>query len=269
MAELIVNGAPPAAVYAGSTPATAVYYGSTIIWNASPSTPAARTFRLKYTTGTVPTSTSYWTVTPVSTSGGIYDITSTRTTDMSVSDYDHLLPSDDQITEVLSHGDCSGVTNFYKLFQYLPNLTHVCSLSFPDATTVQNLFSNCTNLTTVDGFSAGSALVNTNSMFQECNSLTAAPLFDTSHVTNIRYMFKGCSVITALPQYNFSSVEQCAYAFAYTYLVESGALALYNQLSANTITDSTSETFKNCGSNTVAGAAELAQIPSSWGGTGA
>lgn len=53
---------------------------------------------------------------------------------------------------------------------------------------------------------------------------------------------------------------------------ESGILAAYNYLSSiSTISTSTSTAlcFADCGSNTVTGAAELAQIPSSWGGTGA
>lgn len=230
---------------------------------------AARTLRLKYSTGTTPASSANWTVTTVSAYHGLYDITSTRTTDMSVNSSADALPSYASITEVVGQGDCSGVTNCYKLFDHCTSLTRVCSLSFQDATTVQNLFSDCTSLTTVDGFSAGSALVNTNSMFLNCTALTAAPLFDTSHVTNIRYMLNTCSSITSLPQYNVSSVEQCAAAFTNTLLVSGGALALYNQLKTNTIYDSTSRTFFNCGSDTVTGAAELAQIPSSWGGTAA
>lgn len=50
--------------------------------------------------------------------------------------------------------------------------------------------------------------------------------------------------------------------------VKSGILNAYNYLSS-TVTTYNNMTFKNCGSNTVTGAAELAQIPSSWGGTGA
>jgi hypothetical protein len=52
--------------------------------------------------------------------------------------------------------------------------------------------------------------------------------------------------------------------------VQSGALALYQQASTQTTPPSEYyNTFYNCGSNTTTGAAELAQIPSSWGGTGA
>jgi len=71
-------------------------------------------------------------------------------------------------------------------------------------------------------------------------------LFDTSKVTDIRGMLYQ------------------------SYNVQSGALALYQQASSQDIPPSQhSQTFYNCGSNTTTGAAELAQIPSDWGGTGA
>jgi len=50
--------------------------------------------------------------------------------------------------------------------------------------------------------------------------------------------------------------------------VESGALALYQQASTQTRPPSShTYCFRSCGSDTTTGAAELAQIPSSWGGT--
>jgi hypothetical protein len=52
--------------------------------------------------------------------------------------------------------------------------------------------------------------------------------------------------------------------------VQSGALALYQQMSTQTTQPTVyGDCFTNCGSNTTTGAAELAQIPASWGGTGA
>jgi len=59
------------------------------------------------------------------------------------------------------------------------------------------------------------------------------------------------------------------YMFGGQYNVESGALALYNKFAAANWQGSHTYTFRNCGRNTNTGAAELAQIPSSWGGTGA
>jgi hypothetical protein len=48
--------------------------------------------------------------------------------------------------------------------------------------------------------------------------------------------------------------------------VETGILDAYNSLAARNLPNEEyyHHCFKNCGSNTVAGAAELAQIPSGW-----
>ena len=69
--------------------------------------------------------------------------------------------------------------------------------------------------------------------------------------------------------FDVSSVSNVEGMFKTTTLVESGALAMYNKLSAlDPLPTYGTGTFENCGSDTVTGAAELAQIPSSWGGTG-
>ena len=49
--------------------------------------------------------------------------------------------------------------------------------------------------------------------------------------------------------------------------VESGALALYTKAAAIGTPYSTTSAFRNCGVATTTGASELAQIPTSWGGT--
>ena len=83
-------------------------------------------------------------------------------------------------------------------------------------------------------------------MFQGCTSLTAVPLFSLPSITSMSAMFKDCTA------------------------VESGALALYQSVSTQANPPSShTGTFTNCGANTVTGSAELAQIPSDWGGTGA
>ena len=90
-----------------------------------------------------------------------------------------------------------------------------------------------------------SGVTNMSNMFKYCTSLTTAPLFDTSSVTNMSQMFDECTN------------------------VETGALALYQQASTQATPPSDHDrTFRHCGSGTVTGTAELAQIPSDWGGTG-
>lgn len=113
-------------------------------------------------------------------------------------------------------------------------------------------------------------------LFTSCNHLTEVALFDTSSATNMGSMFLNCSSLTSIPLFDTSSVTDVSYMFNRCTNVESGALAMYNQFAAlgEQITNKGSASglnslpFYDCGSNTTTGAAELAQIPSSWGGTG-
>jgi len=93
---------------------------------------------------------------------------------------------------------------------------------------------------------------------------------NTTGVTNMTQMFSSCTEISNIPLFDTSSVTNMNYMFVDCYQVQSGALALYQQASTQaTPPSSHTLTFSNCGSYTTTGAAELAQIPSSWGGTGA
>lgn len=102
-------------------------------------------------------------------------------------------------------------------------------------------------------------------MFFSCSSLTSVPLFDTSNVLSMSRTFYGCIALTSIPLFDTSNVTNMYMTFAYCSFVKSGALALYQQAStqSNPPADHT-ECFKNCGSYTTTGAAELAQIPSDW-----
>lgn len=89
-------------------------------------------------------------------------------------------------------------------------------------------------------------LKNTYRMFAECTSLTQLPLFNTDGVTDARQMFKDC-----------------------THLSPSHVLAWYQQLSSQRVPPAQhSDCFTNAGISQSGGAAVLAQIPASWGGTG-
>lgn len=126
----------------------------------------------------------------------------------------------------------TGTTDTYDVYK---SGTDFSSLLYKANNVVEILGANTTGIT------------NMSQMFRACTSLTSSiPLFDTSNATNMNYMFTSC-----------------------TY-VETGALALYQQVSTQANPPSLhSLTFYQCGKNTQTGAAELAQIPSSWGGTGA
>ena len=112
-------------------------------------------------------------------------------------------------------------------------------------------------------------VANLQGMFANCSSLTSVPLFDTSSVSSMNIMFAGCSSLTSVPLFDTSSVSNVGNMLINCVNVESGALALYQQMSTQATPPTVyGDCFKDCGSNTVSGAAELAQIPSSWGGTG-
>ena len=140
-----------------------------------------------------------------------------------------------------------------------------------------------------------SAVTNTNYMFASMPHCRTLPMFDFSNVQSIEAMFNA-SYLEEIPDYDFSSVsgsitnlcQGCSslksvpdFTFTVNNLtlvdasfqgcvsVESGALSMYNKLSASTSITSHQWTFGGCGSDTTTGAAELAQIPASWGGTGA
>ena len=85
----------------------------------------------------------------------------------------------------------------------------------------------------------------------------------------MRGMLHNCTELTSLPLFDLSSVTDMSNAFFATVAVQSGALALYQAASALPNVPTHTDTFKNCGTDTQTGAAELAQIPASWGGTGA
>lgn len=85
-------------------------------------------------------------------------------------------------------------------------------------------------------------------------------------VTALNSLFGGITSLKVIHADNFvcDSVTSVKWLFSGCSNVESGALALYNYLSSlSEITDH-SYTFQACGSSTVTGAAELAQIPSGW-----
>jgi hypothetical protein len=142
-----------------------------------------------------------------------------------------------------------------------------------------------------------STVTDTSYMFaQIANYSGELPMFDFSHSTEITGMFHMSSSFEYIPDYDFSSArgmitylcEYCTHLkrvpdFTFTVnnitladacfhmcgAVESGALSMYNKLSASTSITSHQWAFGGCGSDTTTGAAELAQIPASWGGTGA
>lgn len=196
----------------------------------------AKTIRIKLAPGSDAPTISDATVTAVQGQADVYDVHKDS------SNWSLMLIGNHSLLEVLG-ANTSGVTN------------------------MNSMFTGSSSLTSVPLFDT-SSVTNMGSMFNGCTSLISVPLFDTSNVTNMFSMIASCSLITTIPLFDTSKVTNMYYMCSNCVNVESGALALYQQASTQANPPSThTGTFNDCGSNTVTGAAELAQIPSDWGGT--
>ena len=98
--------------------------------------------------------------------------------------------------------------------------------------------------------------------------LTSVPNFDYSKVTRFDGFMTNNVDITSIPTMVLSqSITQVNEMFKNCPNVQTGAKDLYDTLSHISSITHYTDAFKNCGSNTQTGQAELAQIPESWGGT--
>lgn len=203
-----------------------------------------------------------------------------------------LLPSRGSIVRVLG-GNTTGITNMEGLFYDAHNLVDVALFDTSTVTNMRYMFFTCSKLTTIPRFDTRnvsdflgfvemynsvssltsfpyidtSSATNTSHMFEGCWKLTSVPLLDLSKVTNLANMFNRCSNLSSIPDFDISSATNMYAAFRYCYKVESGALSMYQKASSLSTPPRHDEMFLECGKDTVTGAAELAQIPKSWGGT--
>lgn len=187
--------------------------------------------------------------------------------------------------------DATGVTSMDAAFAYSYYLTDVKIRNMNSVTSVSNMFGQA-EVRSVELYGLGSSLTDMSYMFYSCGQLEAIPLFDTSSVVSMSHAFAGTSKLKTLPLYSTQNVQNmyqmCAgceslesvpllrtdslqnieYAFLGCYKVKTGALALYQQASSQTNPPSQyGGAFEYCGRDDPEGAAELAQIPTSWGGT--
>lgn len=110
-------------------------------------------------------------------------------------------------------------------------------------------------------------VTNMQQTFFGCSYLTSVAFFDMSSVTNMSFMFYSCTRLQNIPSFDISSVTQMNKMVQNCVKVDNGALALYQQASAKNPQPEHTDTFTLCGRDSVTGAAEVAQIPASWGGT--
>lgn len=219
-----------------------------------------KTIRCKFTSGYTPTMGTSQTL--VDADENVWDITKNS------DNLYELFRNNTNLVAVIG-ANTSSITNMDRLFQGCTSLTSVSLFDTSKVTTMQYLFRACTSLTSVPLFDTSNVTI-INAMLSGCTSLTSVPLFDTSKATFMYDMFLNCTSLTKVPLLDTSKATSMYQMFSGCTSVESGALALYQQASTQKNPPSaTYNAFKDCGSNTITGAAELAQIPVSWGGTAA
>jgi hypothetical protein len=109
---------------------------------------------------------------------------------------------------------------------------------------MSSMFKGCTGLMYLGTLYGGGA-TNFTSAFEGCTGLLMLPTISATP-TNVSSMFKGCTRVLG------------------------GAPQVYQQFASQaTPPSTTTNCFTDCGSGSTVGTADLAQIPSSWGGTGA
>ena len=219
------------------------------------------TLRIEFSPGTDPRFDPYTKVhswTQVSASPNVWDMTYHNP------DWSNMFYASPSTAIKVLGGNTSGVTNMVNMFSR-SSFTEIALFDTRGITSMEGMFEFCHDLTTIPRFNT-SSVTNFSHAFMG-TAITEIPLMDTSHVTNFEYAFDECESLIHVPLLNTSSALYVTAMFNGCGAVESGALALYNQMSSQANPPSHSHCFSGCGINTVTGAAELAQIPQSWGGT--
>lgn len=252
-------------IYLGSTKIGEAYLGSVKVYGSrvdpyNPLNLPPNTIRCKFYKNSDSRPTMGDTQTLVDAEEYIWDIYKSGT------DWSYLFSNSMFLLSVIG-ANSTGVTDMSYMFN---NCTTFKSVALFDTSAVTNMayMFYWDGITSVPFFDTH-AVTNMSHTFAACDKLTSVPLFDTSAVTNMYSTFQDCSSLTALPLFDTRSVTDMYKTFYNCYKVESGALALYRQASTQATPPTYyTECFKYCGRDTVTGAADLSQIPASWGGTG-
>ena len=233
--------------------------GEVLTFEVSPILPPG-TLVIKYSTGVTPTF-SKGTGTLLNPEENIWEFYCPD------SNWEWINISQANILQVLD-ANTSNITSAFRLFGNASRMTDICwfdSSNF-SASSFISLFDGCTSITELPDidFSNATSLQTT---FRSCSNLLYAPEIDSRNVTDMQLMFQFCTSLKEVPLLDTSSVITMNQSFQGCTNVESGALALYQQASTQANPPGYhSSTFTDCGRNTITGSAELAQIPTSWGG---
>ena len=117
---------------------------------------------------------------------------------------------------------------------------------------------------------ASGVSLNAQYMFGSCWALESLPEMDYGAITNVDNMFRDCVMLPdisplATVTWN-ASLTNVGRMFSQCWGIEKGLKDVYDNMAATATITSHSNTFKGCG--TAFSNPDLAQIPSSWGGTG-
>lgn len=163
--------------------------------------------------------------------------------------------------------DTSKVTNMHMLFAGCKSLKNIPYFNTSNVTDMSYMFTGCEKLESVP-YMDTSKVTTVKGMFYHADIIKTVPAFDLSSVTNMREMFNWCEGLEYIPDFKVKVVDDSYWAFLGCPYVKGGALNLYNKFLAQPIPVRYHvNTFGGCGAYTETGAAELAQIPASWGGT--
>lgn len=168
--------------------------------------------------------------------------------------------------------DTSNVTKIRRAFAYCENIEFIPSFNTSKVDEASACFINCRKLKNAPGFDLSKVRTGSyvQQMFDGCTALESVPNYDISLANTSAYMFRNCTALKKVPSMICTNLTIMDSMFSGCRNVTEGALDLYNYLSTKEkVVTSHGSAFLNCGADTTTGAAELAQIPSSWGGTGA
>ena len=154
-------------------------------------------------------------------------------------------------------------TNWVHLLSSDSNLISIIGANGSNVADMSNMCYDCRSLVSVCLFDTRDCQ-NTTGMFTWCPALVATPRFDLVACLDARYMYTGCSSLTEIPTLNLGVCRNVDGLFSNCTNVQTGALALYQQLSAQASITSHRGTFYLTGSETESGSQELAQIPITW-----
>lgn len=226
-------------LYLGSTKIGEAYLGSTKVYASIPPAPPERSFVMTFVDGfdlSTKLTYGYDSMTQVSVSPNVWNVT------LSSGGYMSQFSSwatDTDLISVVANLQGLG-SSVMSLFYAQWGLKEAVVYIGTDTTDIHSCFYACNVLEKLTLVGGGN-VTNYSSLCDNCSALKKVPSVNTSSATDVNYMFGGCTA------------------------VESGALALYQQMSSQaTPPASHTACFINCGSDTVTGAAELAQIPSDW-----